>query len=252
MSEVQDLSGRKAVVTGAARGIGRAIAERLERAGASIVAIDRPGQMDDLPKAWQAIGIDLAEEGAGAALASVAAAHAQVDILVANAGVVPPWRGVAEIDRAEWQRVMAINTWAVAAALGAFVPSLSRSAHASAILMASIAGYKAHPKQVLYTASKHTVIGIMRCAALDLGAQGIRVNALAPGPVATDALLARLDARHAGGGPATDAALRALAQETALGRMASEEDVANAAHFLASDASAGMTGAVLPVEAGLA
>ena len=117
--------------------------------------------------------------------------------------------------------------------------------------MASINGYRAHPEQVLYTASKHAVIGVMRAAALDLGPDGIRVNALAPGAIATEALLGRVAERHAAGGPSPEAALAALSAETALRRLATEQDVAGVAHFLASDASAGMTGSVLPVEAGL-
>ncbi|MEL6206755.1 MAG: SDR family oxidoreductase [Pseudomonadota bacterium] len=251
MSVMQDLAGRTAVVTGATRGLGRAIATRLAEAGAAIVAIDLPGLIGDVPPDWRGIGLDLLDESAGPALAAAASSCDAVDILVANAGVVPPWRGVAELDRAEWTQVMTINTWAVAETLGAFAPCLALSPRASAILMASINGYRAHPKQVLYTASKHAVIGIMRSAALDLGTQGIRVNALAPGPIATDALLSRIEARSASGDTAPDDALRALAEETALGRMATAEDVANVAHFLASDASAGMTGSVFPVEAGL-
>src|SRR5687767_2840476 len=96
---------------------------------------------------------------------------------------------------------MRLNVWAVASTLGAFAEGLSASGGGSAIVMASINGYRAHPKQVLYTASKHAVIGIMRSAALDLGPRGVRVNALAPGPVATGALRERIRARQAAGGP---------------------------------------------------
>jgi NAD(P)-dependent dehydrogenase (short-subunit alcohol dehydrogenase family) len=165
--------------------------------------------------------------------------------------VVPPWRGVEALDRAEWDRVMAINVWGVAITLGAFAPALEASGHGSAIVMASINGYRAHPRQVLYSASKHAVIGVMRAAAQDLGPRGIRVNALAPGAIATDALLARIDTRHAAGGPTREDALAGLAGETMLRRMATAEDVAGVAAFLASDASRGMTGHVFPVEAGL-
>ena len=195
MPVAQDLAGRRAVVTGAGRGLGRAIAERLAASGASILAIDLPAALEDLPGDWEAVPIDLVAADAGDQLAAAARGAGRVDIVVANAGAVPPWRGVEEIDRTEWERVMTLNTWAVAATLGAFAPCLARSDHASAIAMASINGYKAHPKQVLYTASKHAVIGIMRAAALDLGAKGIRVNALAPGPIATEALLSRVAAR---------------------------------------------------------
>ena len=120
------------------------------------------------------------------------------------------------------------------------------------MVMASINGFKAHPRQMLYTASKHGAIGVMRSAALELGASGTRVNALAPGPIATDALVERIDRRAQSGEPDRDAVLDAMAGETALGRMATPLDVAKAAHFLASDAASGLTGVVLPVEAGLA
>ena len=252
MAGMQDLSGRIAVVTGASRGLGRAIAERLAGAGASIVAVDLPAALAALPGEWRAEALDLTDADAQARLQGLAQTLGRVDIVVANAGLVPPWRGMAELDAAEWQRVMTVNVWGVAATIGAFADALAASGRGSAIARASINGYRAHPKQVLYTASKHAVIGIVRAAALDLGPRGVRVNALAPGPIATEALVGRVEARHRSGGPAPGVALAALAGETALGRMATAADVANVAHFLASDASAGMTGAVLPIEAGLA
>ncbi|MEM9047825.1 MAG: SDR family oxidoreductase [Pseudomonadota bacterium] len=251
MTPSQDLAGRHAVVTGAATGLGRAIADRLQNAGAQITAIDLPSTVDAMPTGWSRIGIDLSAPNAQDALHAVAARLSTLDILVANAGVVPPWRGVDALDAQEWQQVMAVNVWAVAATLGAFTAPLAASGQGAAVLMASINGYRAHPKQVLYTASKHAVIGIMRAAALDLGARGIRVNALAPGPIATDALIARIDTRHGQGGPERTEALAGLAGDSALGRIATAQEVAKAAHFLASDASSGMTGVVLPVEAGL-
>jgi NAD(P)-dependent dehydrogenase (short-subunit alcohol dehydrogenase family) len=251
MSPDITLTGRRAVVTGGGRGLGRAIADRLAASGAAITVVDLPGSLDDLPPGWDRVALDLTAADAQAALTALAARLSPVSVVVANAGVVPPWRGVEHLDRAEWDRVMAINVWGVAVTLGAFAPALAASGHGSAIVMASINGFRAHPKQVLYTASKHAVIGVMRAAAQDLGPRGIRVNALAPGAIATDALLSRIDARHAAGGPPREDALAALAGETMLRRMATAADVAGVAGFLASDASAGMTGHVFPVEAGL-
>jgi len=251
MGDTQDLAGRRAVVTGGAAGLGRAIVRRLSAAGAAvtIVDLDRPG--GTVPEGCDFVGCDLSDPAAKDRMGDLAARIGTVDVLVANAGVVPPWRGLREVDGTEWAQVMAINTWGVAASIGAFADALARSDHASVVVMASINGFRAHPGQVLYTASKHAAIGITRAAALDLGPSGIRVNALAPGPIATDALLGRIAARHAAGGPDPDSVVAAMAAETALGRMATEQDVANVAHFLASDASAGMTGSVFPVEAGL-
>ncbi|WP_342069269.1 SDR family NAD(P)-dependent oxidoreductase [Yoonia algicola] len=251
MNKDQTLHGRVAVVTGAARGLGRAIGTRLEASGAKIVAVDLPRICSEIPAQWQAVPLDLSSDEADHALAVLANSLGTVDIVVANAGVVPQWRGLDALDRAEWDHVMRVNTWSVAATIGAFAPALERSKHAAIVAMASINGFRAHPKQALYTASKHAVVGIIRAAALDLGPRGIRVNGLAPGPVATDALLSRIGARHQQGGLSPEHVLRGMAEETALGRIATPQDVANAAHFLASDASTGMTGQILPVEAGL-
>ena len=136
--------------------------------------------------------------------------------------------------------------------LKAFADALAASGRGAAVLMASINGYRAHPDQILYTAAKHAVVGLTRAAALDLGRRGVRVNALAPGPVATEALRSRVLARHAAGGPPLEEALAAFAAHTALGRMATAADVAAAAVLLASDLAAGVTGSVLPVECGFA
>ncbi len=245
------LDGRVAVVTGAGQGLGRAIAGRLAETGVQIVAVDLPDALRALPESWDGVAIDLSSDEAGPALDRLAKGLRRVDVVVANAGLVPPWRGVADLDLAEWDRVMRVNVWAVAATIGAFTDALSASGRGSAVVMASINGYRAHPKQVLYTASKHAVLGVMRAAALDLGPQGVRVNALAPGPVATEALLGRLRTRSLAGGPTEGEALAAYGAQTALGRVVTEAEVAEAALFLASDASSGMTGLVIPVEAGL-
>jgi NAD(P)-dependent dehydrogenase (short-subunit alcohol dehydrogenase family) len=95
------------------------------------------------------------------------------------------------------------------------------------------------------------VLGIVRAVALDLGRFDIRVNALGPGPIATEALVDRIKTRAEGGGPPAKEALQQYAAETALGRIASEDDVARAALFLASSQSSGITGQILPVDAGM-
>jgi NAD(P)-dependent dehydrogenase (short-subunit alcohol dehydrogenase family) len=246
------LQGRRAVVTGASRGLGRAIADRFANEGAEVWIVDLPAALDPAQRAAGTLGVDLADPGAEAALAAFAATLGPVDAVVANAGVVPPWRGVSALERAEWDRVFAVNVWGAAVTLKAFADGLAASGRGAAVLMASINGLRGHPDQIVYTATKHAVIGLMRAAALDLGRRGVRVNALAPGPVATAALRGRVDARAAEGGPPLDEALAAFAAQTALGRMATEEDVAAAAVLLVSDLAAGVTGTVLPVECGLA
>jgi NAD(P)-dependent dehydrogenase (short-subunit alcohol dehydrogenase family) len=189
--------------------------------------------------------------------ASVQRAFAEVaggrglDIVVANAGIVPPWRETEALDLALLTRTLAINVVGVAATLKHAVPHM-RGRGGSIVATGSIMGYRAHARQHAYVASKHAVHGLVKAAALDLGRYGIRVNAIAPGSVATEALLSRIDARaEAGIGPEREQALAMAAKEPALGRMTTEADVAATVLWLVSDLAAGVTGQIVPVEGGL-
>jgi NAD(P)-dependent dehydrogenase (short-subunit alcohol dehydrogenase family) len=184
-------------------------------------------------------------------MARVDAEFGRLDIAVANAGLVPPWSDTEKIRLDEWDRVFAINVRGVAATIKHSVRTMQDSG-GSIIAMGSLNSRHAHPKQCLYTATKHAVLGIVRATALDVGRFGIRVNALGPGPIATDALVERLHVRAGQGEPPPDDVLAAFANDTALKRMATAADVARAAVFLASDLSSGVTGQLLPVDAGLA
>ena len=246
------LDGRVAFVTGAASGLGRTIARHLADAGAGGLAFDIAASCDELPMGWIEQQGDVADEAdIASAVARIGQQFGRLDIVVANAGLVPPWRDTEDIDFAEWDKVFAVNVKGVAAAIKHSVP-LMKASGGSIIAMGSLNSRRAHARQCLYTATKHAVLGIVRAAALDLGRFDIRVNALGPGPVATDALIARLGARAGEGGPSPDDALKQFAGDTALGRIVTEDDVGRAALFLASDLSAGMSGQLLPVDAGLA
>ena len=248
------LDGKTALVTGGARGLGRAIAQRLGESGAAGAIVDLPSELAQAsaPDGWKRIAADVRrEEEIAAAVGATLDGLGRLDIVVANAGVVPPWRETEALDLAEWDNVFAINVRGVAATLKHAVPALKVRGGAI-IVTASLNSWRAHPRQGLYTATKHAVLGIVRAAALDLGRYGIRVNAVGPGPVATEALLSRIEARALDGGPSVDDALRRFAEETALRRMVSEADVANTVLFLASDLSAGLTGTLVPIDAGLA
>ena len=246
------LDGRVALVTGAAAGLGRKILQRLADSGATGIAFDIAESPKNLPRGWLARRGDVSSESDLAeTIEVIRQEYGRLDIVIANAGLVPPWRDTEDIDFAEWENVFAVNVKGVAATIKHAVP-LMKAGTGSIVAMGSLNSRRAHASQCLYSASKHAVLGIVRAAALDLGRYGIRVNALGPGPIATDALVERISKRSIDGGPSVAEALEQLASEAALGRIATAEDVANAALFLASDLSAGITGQLLPVDAGLA
>jgi 3alpha(or 20beta)-hydroxysteroid dehydrogenase len=243
------LEGRAALVTGGASGIGRAIAARFAAAGARGVVTD-VAPAANVPADWSARLADVRrEDEMRAVLADAAAELGGLDTVVVAAGVVPPWRRVGELDLDEWDEVFAINVRGVATTLKHAAELLPPGG--TIVAVASLNAWRADGRLMSYSASKHAVLGIVRSAALDLGPRGIRVNAVAPGPVATEALRARMARRTAAGGLDVTAALGAAAQETALGRIATVEDVANAVLFLASDLSAATTGHMIPIDGGL-
>jgi NAD(P)-dependent dehydrogenase (short-subunit alcohol dehydrogenase family) len=247
------LSGRVALITGGARGLGRGIAEAFVAAGATGALLDLPAMAaaSSPPGGFLQFGADVSDEAALAtAVREVVARFGPLDIVVANAGLVPPWRDTAHLDMEEWDRIFAVNVRGVAATLKHTAPVM-RSSGGAMIVMCSINSLRAAPGQMLYTATKHAALGIVRAAALDLGPRGIRVNGLAPGPIATDALLERLEYRHGIGGPTAAEAMAAFGAGTALRRMATLEEVANTAVFLASNRSTGITGCLFPIDAGL-
>ena len=245
------LAGKVALVTGGAQGLGRAVVEGFAAAGARGLLFDLIAPTETLPAGWSFERGDVSkEDDVARTLARAGAEFGRLDVAVANAGVVPPWRDTEAIDLAEWDRVFAVNARGVMATIKHAVP-LMKQHGGSIVAMGSTNSWVGHPKQAAYTASKHAVLGIVRAAAHDVGRFGIRVNALCPGPVATDALLARVRRRADEGGATVEETLRRYG-ETPLGRMPTTDDVVGAALFLASDLSSGITGHLIPVDAGLA
>lgn len=244
------LAGRVALVTGGGRGLGAAIARTFAAAGALGSVVDLGA--GDAPEGWSALTADVTVEAElERAVAETVERFGRLDVVVANAGVVPAWSDVAELDLDELDRTLTVNVRGVAATLKAGARALKLTGGGTIVVTASLNSWQPARAQGSYTASKHAVLGLVRVAALDLGRDGIRVNAIAPGPVATDALRGRLERRAAAGGLSVEQAMARAAAGTALGRMVSEDDVANAALFLASDLSSGITGALLPVDGGV-
>lgn len=244
------IEGRVCAVTGGARGLGAAIAQRFADAGARGAVLDcaivsRP------PDGWVALECDVREPGSlHSAFGELARLLGTPNVVVANAGIVPPWTTAAQIDLEEWDEVFALNVRAAMLTVREAVRRMGADG-GSIIAMSSLNGWKGDPHLPAYVASKHAVAGLVRSVALDVGDRGIRVNALAPGPVETEALRQRMAAREARFGIPVDEARRQAASATALKRIATITEVADAALFLASDLSSGITGHLLPVDAGM-
>lgn len=241
------LAGRTAVVTGGANGLGLAIVQRFAAEGAAGYVLDLQDAFGrDLPAGWTGVPTDVGDER------SVEAAFALVgrcDIVVAAAGIVPGWAATADVDLTVWDDVFRVNSRGVMVTLKHAAPAVRDGG--AIVAMGSLNSWRGDANIAAYVGSKHAVLGIVRSAALDLGRREIRVNALGPGPIATEALLARMRRRERERGIPVEDALATAAQQTALRRIATADEVANAALFLASDLSSGITGQLLPVDAGI-
>ncbi len=154
-----------------------------------------------------------------------------------------------DLDMQQLDDTLAVNVRGVAATLKHGARALAPHGGAM-VVTASMNSQRAAVSQGSYTASKHAVLGLVRTAALDLGPRGIRVNAVGPGPVLTDAFRDRLARREAEGGQSAQEALQKARASTALGRLVTEDEVAAAVLFLACDLSSGVSGVLLPVDAG--
>ena len=244
-------SARRALVTGGANGLGAGIVERFAEAGATGVSIDLAAT-HTVPHGWHAMAADVRSEEqiARACKEAVERLGGPLDLVVAAAGIVPPWRRVTELDLEAWDNLFAINVRGVVATLKHAAALMNDGG--AVIVLGSLNSWRGDGNIPGYVASKHAVLGIVRSAAIDLGSRGIRVNAIGPGPVATEALRERMTQRAQSGGPGLDEALQAAAAMTSLGRIATTGDVAGTALFLASELSAGITGQLLPVDGGLA
>lgn len=248
------MTARRVIVTGGASGIGAATVARFAADGAVGVALDRT-PVASLPDGWTSVAVDVTDDAAvAAAFASALETLGGLDVLVAAAGIVPPWQPTGTLSLEDYDRTMAVNARGVVAAIEQAAPALGSGG--AIVVVGSLNSWKGDANLTAYAASKHAVLGVVRSAALSLGPRGIRVNAVAPGPVATEALQNRVAARAeqsgGAGGRDIDSTFAALAAGTALGRIATVDDVVDAIAFLAGPGSSATTGHLLPVDGGIA
>ena len=245
-----DLTGRLAVVTGARRGIGRAMARALAEAGADVIGVsanleetgsDVEQDVTGAGRAFEAIRADFADPAAVSALADdLARRERPVDILVNNAGTIRR-APAAEHPEDDWNLVLQVNLsaqFALAKAVGA---TMVRRGQGKIIFTASLLSFQGGITVPGYTAAKHGIAGLTKALANEWAAHGVNVNAIAPGYIATD------NTRALRGDPLRSGA---ILDRIPAGRWGRAEDLAGATVFLASDAASYVHGTILPVDGG--
>jgi NAD(P)-dependent dehydrogenase (short-subunit alcohol dehydrogenase family) len=245
-----DLTGRRALITGASRGIGLAAAEALTQRGASVAITGRKADSltaaaEQLQRSGAEVRPFVCHQGDPAAVAhlfeQLDKANFQSDIVVINAATNPVLGPLVDIDLDAWHKIVAVNlTGALLTAQAAARRMLPRQS-GSLIFMASIAGIDPLPGLGAYSVSKAGMLGLMRALAKELGASGVRVNSVAPGLIETRFSAALFQDR---------AAYERIVAQTPLGRHGQPDDLGGAVVFLASDASSYVTGQVLIVDGG--
>ena len=242
-----DLSGRVALVTGASRGIGRAIAKRLAGQGATVVAAARgdhaAGTAAELAADGgraEAVSLDVTDEAAMQRLpGDIVERHGRLDIVVSNAGITRD-QLLMRMKREDWDLVIATNLTATFSLAQAAVRPMLKQRGGRIIAVSSVVGQAGNAGQTNYAASKAGLIGFAKALAREVASRGITVNVIAPGMIDTGMTRA-----------ATERAQIDWASQIPLGRLGTVDDVAAAACFLASDEAAYITGHVLAVNGGI-
>lgn len=238
-------------VTGAASGMGAACARRFAADGFAVGCIDVASAVNEVAAelgtahAVQCDVSDPAAVEAGAAELEEALGPASVAVLAAGVKTDPG--PIAELDPAEWDRVVGVNLTGVFLTMRAAIPRIRHAGGGSIVVIASVAGLEAGPEYAAYDSSKHGAVGLMKAAANELAADGIRVNAVCPGWVDTP----MMDAELADMGLDRERGLPKLANDHLIKRLIEPEEIADAVFWLSSPRAAMVTGVALPVDGGL-
>jgi 3-oxoacyl-[acyl-carrier protein] reductase len=244
------LDGKIALVTGAGKGIGRAISLKFAQAGAALLCSDIDGaSASAVAREIEAAGgkaagfaVDVSDRASverlvGDAVAALGHPH----IVVNNAGILDGFVPLGDVTDALWDRVIGINLTGAFFVSRAFLPGMLAQGHGTFVNIASMAGLVAQAGGLAYTVSKHGVIGLTRQVAADYGPAGIRANAICPGAIATDLSMSFLN---------ESPEVMKVVESVPVGRMGRPEEIADLAAYLASDAASFVQGATMVIDGG--
>ncbi len=255
---VSPLRGKTALVTGAARGIGKAIAAALAREGAAVVAVDLQADAleetaKELRDAGLAVHAAVADVTQGRSIERLVqdtvARTGRIDILVNNAGVVSN-TPILDLAEEEWDRTLAANLKGVFVCSQSAARVMSKQRSGRIVNIASLSGKVGAPGQAAYCASKHGVLGLTKVLAIDLAPFGINVNAICPGNTETEMMRHVLTKRAESRGQTFDNLTQGILAKTPLGRFGQPDDIAQVVLFLVSPAADYITGQTIDVDGG--
>lgn len=246
------IQGKVAIVTGGAQGIGAAIVRRFVEEGALVAIFDvaelqGAALSKELGTCTQFFKVDMSSEDAVKANVSAVTAWSggRLDILVNNAAAFV-FGEVEDVTSDQWDRVLGVNVKGYAYAMKHTFPVFKATGGGAVVNLASISSFIAQPAFVPYSTTKGAILQMTRCTAMDGGKHGIRVNAVCPGPILTEAT----EKHAASEGKTVDALVEEMSSQLIVKRMGSPKEVANAVLFLSSDEASYITGTPLMVDGG--
>ncbi|HWL27535.1 MAG TPA: SDR family oxidoreductase [Burkholderiaceae bacterium] len=247
------MAGKKVLITAGASGLGLEMVRVFAAEGCDIFICDINEDMlraaqEAYPLIHTAVA-DVSNEGHVAALFKrVEEEFGMLDVLINNAGIAGPTGYVETLNKADWDRTLAVNITGQFLCARLAIPLLKKSDAGVMINMSSVAGHLGFAGRAAYSASKWAVVGFTKTLAIELGGAGIRVNAILPGAVEGPRIRAVIEAKAGTMGRPVDEVARGYEQQAALGRMVSAQDIANMALFTASAAAGSVTGQALVVD----
>ncbi|MFQ6023862.1 MAG: SDR family oxidoreductase [Acidiferrobacterales bacterium] len=249
---LQSLRGKRVIVTAAARGIGKAIADAFLEAGAHVHICDISEGVAAFKVANANLGVTIADVGDPAAVDRLfdeaLASLGGLNVLVNNAGIAGPTGPIEAVDPEQWRRTMAVNLDGQFYCLRRAVPLLKQSGGGSIVNIASSAGLMGYPLRTPYAVSKWAVVGLTKSLAMELGPHSIRVNAVCPGPIEGERMVEVMTAEAKARGVSAERIRDGYLKQTSLRTFISPNDIASAVLFICSEAGSKISGQTLSVD----